>query len=70
MPWFPITDSALIPMRIINDNFIFTLTVMPLLLLGYLDENPLLKHLVAELNDALVVVRDIRKHASLLLLLL
>lgn len=42
---------------------------MPLLLLGYLDETPLLKHLVAELNDALVVVHDIRKHASLLLLL-
>jgi hypothetical protein len=52
-------------------NYLFlTLTMMPLPLFGYFYNTPLLKHLVAELNYALVVVHDVWKHACLLLLLL
>jgi hypothetical protein len=44
--------------------------MMPLLLFWQLNNTSLLKHLIAELNYALVVIHNVWKHASLLLLLL
>jgi hypothetical protein len=43
--------------------------MMPLPLLWYFYDTPLLKHLVAKFNYTLVVIHYVGKHASLLLLL-
>lgn len=43
--------------------------MMPLPLLWYLYDTPLLKHLVAKFNYTLVVIHYVGKHAILLLLL-